>query len=182
MEGCRFNDPEYLALYHDGALDERTERAFTEHLLTCEFCAEALFNLERDLALIKMLEFKAVPAAHAMRKTVFRLLAEGIELIKTAAGWGGFTPFVLHPARGGSRKGYRYEKEGVRVDIESNAPERFTIEVSGVRGKRITLFRDKRVVEARARIREEKIFFHDLEKGRYALSIDGGMRVQFDVE
>ncbi len=182
MEGCRFNDPEYLALYHDGALDERTERAFTAHLLTCEVCAEALFNLERDLALMEMVEFRALPASHALRKTVFRLFSEGIELIKTAAGWGEFTPLVLRPARGGSEKGYRYEKEGVRVDIMSSAPDRFTMEVSGVCGKRLTLFRDKRVVEARTQIREDKIFFRDLEKGRYSMSIDGGMRIQFDVE
>ena len=182
MGACRFNDPEYLALYRDGALDENAERAFTEHLLTCRECAEALFNLERDLALMEMLEYKALPAAHALRKTVFRLISEGIELVKTAAGWGEFTPFVLRPARGGTGKVFRCEKEEIRVDIGSDAPDRFTIEISGVRGKRLTLFREKRVVEAHARIREERVFFHDLERGRYSLSIDGGAPVEFAVE
>jgi hypothetical protein len=182
MEGCRFNDPEYLALYHDGALDEKTEKVFTEHLLTCEECAEALFNLERDLALMEMLEYRKLPAAHSRRKTVFCLISEGIDLVKTAAGWGEFTPFVLHPARGGTRKVFRCEREGIRIDIGSDTPDRFTMEISGVRGKRLTLFRDKRVVEARTRIREERILFHDLERGRYSLSIDGGVPVEFVVE
>ncbi len=182
MEGCRFNDPEYLALYHDGALDEKAERAFTEHLLTCKECAETLFNLQRDLALMEMLEYRPLPAAISRRKTVFRLISEGIELIKAVAGWGEFTPFVLRPARGGTGKVYRCEKEGIRIDIGSDTPDRFTIEISGVRGKRLTLFRDKRVVEARTSIREERILFHDLESGHYSLSIDGGVPVQFIVE
>ena len=55
MKKCRFNDPDYISLYYDGALESEAEKRFSEHLLTCKVCGGALMALEKDLFLMRLI-------------------------------------------------------------------------------------------------------------------------------
>ena len=51
-----------------------------------------------------------------------------------------------------------------------------------ISGKSISIYRDKRLVEARAHITESKVVIQNLERGSYSLLTDNNGIVEFIVE
>lgn len=182
MKKCQFSDPQFISMYHDGAMDKETEKAFSEHLLTCQKCAGALMNLERDLFFMNTMKFKEVPADLKLRGAVFKLIADGIRLIKNLTGQNVFIPVQARAVRGAEKYLYRFNAEDIKVDIRSEGGDIFTAEISGISGKSISIYRDKRLIEARAHITESKVVIQNLERGSYSLLTDNNSIVEFIVE
>jgi hypothetical protein len=183
MKKCRFHDPHYLSQYYDGSLDVETEKAFAEHLLKCNECMKALLDLDRDLFIMNNVKHNKLPHKYASGKITFLLLPKGIELIKGFGHENGFQQFVPLPARGGGKgSAYRLERGDVSVDIMSEGKDRFNIEFNGVFGKKIRLFRNNRLIEARSNIRDRGVIVYNLEKGNYSLVINDQDSIKFTVE
>ncbi len=182
MKKCRFNDPYFISLYHDGALDKETEKMFSEHLITCQKCTGALMNLERDLFFMNTMKFSEVPAYLEKRGAVFKLIADGIRLIKNLTGQNVFVPVQALAVRGDEKYLYRFKTEDIKVDIRSEGGDIFTADISGISGMSISLYREERLVEARAHITESKLVIQNLERGSYSLLVDDNGIVEFIVE
>ena len=183
MKKCKFHDPYYLSGYYDGILDEETEKAFADHLLTCEQCSSALLNLEKDLFIMNTVKHKKIPERYMFGNTVFRLLAEGITMIRSIPKKDDFFRFEMLPVKGEDKGAvYRMEKGDMRVDVKSEGNDRFTLELEGVTGKKIQLFCNERLIEARSHVREKGILMFDLERGNYSLVFDDQDSVKFVVE
>jgi hypothetical protein len=177
MKPCRFRDPGTIASYFDGTMEKALEEEYSRHLLTCRDCAEDLLNLERDLFLMETVEFSRNPRRVTREGALFRLGKEGIELLKKLGAREGaaprFSPFVLVPVRGGDEKrnGYRWERGEVKVDVLPSGEARVRVDVSGVKGKSLFLYRGKRLIEARSNAADDYICIDDLQKGDYLLFI-----------
>jgi len=181
VKKCRFHNPDYLSLYYDGALDEAEEMEFSRHLLTCRECMDALLQLERDLFLMSTSSLKRVPRASGHSNVVFRFLKEGIELKENIRGEGGFVPQRLAHA-GEEEVSYVMERDELSVEIRNEGNALFGIEVKGVSGKKVRLFRGGRLLEARSHIGTSSAVFHNLIRGTYSIAVNGLDVVQFDVE
>ena len=183
MKPCRFRDPAAIASYFDGTMDKALEEEFSRHLLTCRACAEDLLNLERDLFLMETVEFSRNPRRVTRQSAIFRLGKDGIELLKKIGRGGTVSPFVLAPVRGGEGKerGYRWERGGVKVDVLPFDGDRVRLDVSGVKGKSLFLYRGKRLVEARSNASEDYICIDDLRKGDYLLFVKDAGSFEFTV-
>ncbi len=195
MKSCRFHDPNYLAMYYDGTLPKDLERIFSDHLLSCSECMEALLHLEGDLFSMRSMEFEPLPVRFAgmrdIRKgavdagaAVFQLMRGTMKLLKNVLGKPSFQPVSLAPVR---KKGvetlmYRLEKEEMTLELDADGEETFRLELSGVSGKTVTLARGDRIVQGFSGVREERVSIGNLERGEFKLSIDGKEFIRFDVE
>ena len=62
MKSCPFEENrEFLVMYHDGVMPEELSESYSEHLLTCKPCMQALLDLRNDLFSMKNVRFVAVP-------------------------------------------------------------------------------------------------------------------------
>ena len=183
MKPCRFRDPATIASYFDGTMEKAMEEEYSRHLLTCRACAEDLLNLERDLFLMETVEFSRNPRRVTRQGALFRLGKDGIELLKKFGQGGRFSPFVLEPVRGGTdkEKGYRWEQGGLQVDVLPFDKDKVRVDLSGVKGKSLFLYRGRRLIEARANVGEDSICIDDLRKGDYLLFIKGFGTFEFTV-
>lgn len=183
MKKCQFHEPHYISQYYDGTLDDKTEKAFSEHLLKCTQCMKALLDLDKDLFIMNNVKHNKLPHKYASGKITFQLMPNGIELIKGLGQVNGFQQFVPLPARGGGKgSAYRLEWGDVSVDIMSEGKDRFNIEFNGVSGKKIHLFRNNRLIEARSNIKDRGVIVYNLEKGNYSLVINDQDSIKFTVE
>jgi hypothetical protein len=63
MKSCPFEqNPDYVVMYHDGAMSREMEQRFSEHLTTCRSCMEALLNLQKDLFSMGIHRLHPVPS------------------------------------------------------------------------------------------------------------------------
>jgi len=196
MKSCRYNNPDYISMYYDGVLPEDLEREFSDHLLSCRECMEALLRLEGDLFKMQSMEFSPLPERFAgMREqkrdrvvsgpAIFRLIQGKIRLLRGGAPKPTFQPVYLTPVRREGEKVtsvYRLTKEGITLELDGDGEDTFRLELSGMAGKSVVLSRGNRVVESRSRIRDEKITIGKLERGRYTLSVDGKDFASFSVD
>lgn len=183
MRECQFHDPYYISSYYDGHLSEDDSRTFTDHLLTCKDCMDSLLNLERDLFLLKNVNLKEVPIKTKTERAVFRLLSEGIKLLKNLDGELAFHPVALLPVRGTKVSDvYKINKQGIEVEIRGEDENLFSMELSGVKGKKVSINRDNRLVESHSRIGEEKLTIYNLERGNYSLVVEDEDLLMFSVE
>lgn len=196
MKSCRYNNPDYIAMYYDGVLPEDLEREFSDHLLRCGECMEALLRLEEDLFKMQSMGFSPLPERFAgMRErqrerlvsgtAIFELVRGRIRLLRGGAKGPSFQPVYLTPVRGEGEKissVYRLTNEGMTLEIDGDGEDTFRLELQGIAGKSIVLSKGNRVVESRSRIRDDKIFLSKLEKGKYTLSVDGKVFVSFSVD
>jgi hypothetical protein len=188
MKPCKFRDPSTIASYFDGVMDEALEEEFSRHLLTCRACAEDLLNLERDLFLMDAVEFSRNPRRVTRQSALFRLGKDGIELLKKIGRGGRVSPMVLAPVRGGEgkQKGYRWEQGGVKVEVLPFDGDRVRLDVSGVKGRSLFLYRGKRLIEARSNAPDDYICIDDLRKGDYLLFVrdarSSGFTFEFTLE
>ena len=50
MKSCPFEESrELIVMYHDGGMPEELCKRYSEHLLTCKPCMQALLDLRNDL-------------------------------------------------------------------------------------------------------------------------------------
>lgn len=184
MKKCHYHDPVYISFYYDGALDEEAEKKFSEHLLTCKECMGSLLNLEKDIFFMNTMKFEEPPERDMSRKAVFRLAADGFKLLKNWPGKSNFAPFVMLPAKGDEQKSaqYRMEKNNFIMDIKSEGDDLFTIELSGVSGGKVSLYKGSRLIEARSNIKEASVILYNLEKGSYSLVVENQDSIEFVVE
>jgi hypothetical protein len=196
---CRFHNPEYLSLYHDGVLGDREEEEFSRHLLTCTECMEALMQLRRDLFLMETLpadfseatvqqKTQTVPGQAELRpaglfgiQALFRLAQGGLELLKNMSGEACFVSRRLEHA-GEDESCFVLSREGFEVEVRSEGPELFCIEVAGLQGEKLALYREDRLLEARSNIRGGSAVFHGLARGIYSLAVSGREMIRFQVD
>jgi hypothetical protein len=164
-------------------MDGETEKAFTEHLLKCSECMNTLLSLDKDLFIMDKVKHNKIPRRYAVGQTTFQLVSNGIELIKGFGQENGFQQFAPLPARGGVKgSAYRLKQGDVSVDIMSEGRDRFNITFNGVFGKKVRLFRNNRLIEARSNIRDRGVTVYNLEKGNYSLVINDQDSIKFIVE
>jgi len=188
VKKCQFDDPYYVALYYDGAMDEEMRDAFAAHLLVCKKCTGSLLNLERDLFLMEHIKEENAQAPSMWSRAVFRLGMEGLKVLK-GFGRGSGAPFTiapvaLSPVRGKREKGsfYRITRGKVCLEIAAADRNHFSIRIRGISGKSLSLFRGRRLVEARAGADRETAFFDVLERGQYTFVVEGQIPIEFTVE
>jgi hypothetical protein len=182
MKKCPFNDPDFITSYYDECLPEEEKEKFEEHLFTCKLCMDALYNLENDLFLMNSIKYKR-PDGYKFQKALFRLMSDGIELIKNVEGPFVFEPLVSVQVRGKTEsKGYRLQKGGTTIEVGSRSSGFFDVGVSGIEGRQIYLYRKDKLVEARSHVEGKHVTLHHLNKGSYRLSIDDKDLVEFIVE
>jgi Fe-S oxidoreductase len=186
MKKCRFNDPDYLSLYYDGALDGEAEKKFSEHIMTCKECSAALLALERDLFLMKSMKLEDVPEGLKYRRAVFRLAEEGLRIIKNLAGPVTFVPLelkaTLDSREEGEKKRYRLKTDSVVVDVFAGGGSMFSAEITGTAGKSLSLYLDGKKIEAHGHVAEPGVLIDGLGRGRYSLMVDERLILEFDVE
>jgi hypothetical protein len=186
MKKCRFNDPDYISLYYDGALDSEAEKRFSEHVLTCKECSGALVALEKDLFLMNSMKLMDVPERLRHRRAVFKLLKDGIQLIKNLTGPDLFIPLELKDTL--SQKGdkektiYRLKTDVMNVDIFGDKDGKFCAEITGAEGKSFYLYLDGKKIEAHGHVNEPSVLIDRLEKGKYSLVAGERLILEFDVE
>jgi hypothetical protein len=182
MKKCPFNNPDFITGYYDGCLSEEEMEKFKEHLLTCKQCMNTLFNLENDLFLMKSLKYTR-PAAKKLTRALFRLISDGIELIKNVDGPYVFEPLVPVRVRGKAEsKGYRLQKGETVIEVGSKGTGFFNVDVSGIEGNQVYLYMKDRLVEARSCVAEKQVTLYGLKKGSYRLSVDDEDLLEFTVE
>jgi len=195
VEKCRFHNPEFLSLYHDGALEESEQREFSRHLLTCRECMEALLQLDRDLFLMETASMEKVPKESldsqeslesdrslktAGSRVLFRLVGEGIELIRNLEGEGAFYPRRFAHA-GGEELSFEVKRGALELEIRNEGQESFSLEIKGLAGERVDLYCEGRLIESRSSIRRKSTAFLGLERGNYSVSIGGLEVIRFEV-
>lgn len=181
MKKCGLYDSDTISLYYDGKLLPDAQRAFSEHLLTCNECAQALLDLERDLFLMHNLKHERVPEKKAKKGFVFELIGDSIRLITGLYEGSSVKQLGLIPVRGeAGGKAYRIERKDISVEIWNDGDGLFSLEVSGIYGKSFSLYCGRRLVEAKANVQESKVIVYKLQKGSYSLRIDN--RIVFDFE
>ncbi|UCB46710.1 MAG: zf-HC2 domain-containing protein [Spirochaetota bacterium] len=182
MKRCPFNNPDFITSYYDGCLPEEEKERFEEHLFTCKMCMDALYNLENDLFLMRSMKYKH-PAEHKFQKALFRLISDGIELIKNVEGPFVFEPLV--PVRVRGKAGahcYKLQKDRIIIEVGSKSSEFFDVEVSGIEGRQVYLYSKDKLVEARSCVREKHVTLNNLNRGSYKLSVDDEDLVEFIVK
>ena len=185
MKKCRFNDPDYISLYYDGALESEAEKRFSEHILTCKVCAGALMALEKDLFLMNSMKLMDVPERLRHRRAVFKLLTEGIRIIKNLNGPDLFFPLELKDTLG--QKGdeektiYRLKTDTMNVDIFGDKGGKFCAEITGAVGKSFSFYLDGKKIEAHGHVTEPSVLIDGLEKGKYSLVAGERLILEFDV-
>ncbi len=175
MNGCRYNRPEIIAAYYDGVLPEEERTAFETHLYTCAECMDALFSLEHDTFLMQRMDsyYAAGPMGG---RAFFKMVKNGIRLVRNLAGTPGFEQVLPVPARGGREPVsgcYRLSRGEITVSIRGGEEDRFDIEISGIRGARTSLYCSGRLVEAHALSKRDTVCFYRLPKGAYRLAAAG---------
>ena len=182
MKSCPFNNPDFITSYYDGCLPEEEKEKFEEHLFTCKQCMDALFDLENDLFLMHSMKFKR-PTDQKLKKALFKLISDGIELIKNVEGPFCFEPLVPVRVRGKvGAKGYRLQEGQAVIEVGTRGGGFFDVEVSGIEGKQIRLYSKGRLIEARSCVDENQVVLYSLNKGSYKLSIDDEDLLEFTVE
>jgi hypothetical protein len=197
MKSCPFDENrEFLVMYHDGVLPEELCRSYSEHLLTCKPCMQALLDLRNDLFSMENARFVAVPgelgalaeedAAEKMtraRKAVFRFMRGVLRLVDNPPGPGGFTLQVV-PEFMGRRVGSVYQRESrdFLLSVLQEEEHRFSIVVQGLAGRSFTLVRDGMVIEGHAPVQEDLLVLGELGCGDYELRVDDEVIVLFRVD
>jgi hypothetical protein len=182
MKRCPFNNPDFITRYYDGCLSAEEKEKFQEHLLTCKQCMDTLFNLENDLFLMNSLKLER-PSERKFKKALFRLISNGIELVKNIEGPFSFEPLMPVRVRGEfASKGYRLQKGSAAIEIGSRGRKLFDMGVSGVEGKQISLYSKDRLVEAHSCEQDKRITLYNLRRGSYRLSVDDEDILEFTVE
>jgi hypothetical protein len=186
MKKCRFNDPDYISLYYDGALDSEAEKKFSRHILTCKECSGALLALEKDLFLMNSIKLADVPERLRHKRAVFKIIKEGIRIIKNLTGPETFVPLELKATldhRGeGEKKIYRLKTDSIIVDIYGEKDSKFCAEITGTEGKSISLYLSGKKIEAHGHVAEPGVLIDGLERGSYSLMVDEQLILEFDVE
>ena len=176
MNGCRYNRPDVIAAYYDGVLPDEERIAFETHLYTCFECMDALLSLEHDSFLMRRMNALGVDGP-VQRRAFFKLVKNGIRLVRNLAGAPGFEHVLPVPARGGrdTTSGcYRLSRGAFTVLVKGGEKDRFDLEVSGIRGSRASLYCSGRLVEARSLSKHDTVCFYRLETGAYLLAAEGG--------
>lgn len=201
MKGCRFHNPDFIAMYYDGALPKEVEKEFSDHLLTCDECMESLLNLENDLFSMHAVDFKPLPEhlrvkvveglrmvsekmradAHAGKAAVFKILGNKLNLISNVLDQRNFKLAQLSPVRGEERRAYKLARGGIIVLLSAEGENSIRLVVDGIRGKSISLKHNARIVEQHSDTVHDETVMSNLEKGSYLLTIDDEDFVQFIV-
>ncbi|MFW6139050.1 MAG: hypothetical protein ACOC7U_07750 [Spirochaetota bacterium] len=187
MSECKFNDPYYISMYYEGKLSGEDEKAFSRHLLRCRKCLEALLNLQNDLFTMFSV---AQPCEVSLQKTrvrkpIFKLLSDGIMLL-TGGGQYGLAPVPLLASRGKitrevcGHQVYKMKSNDIEIELSGAEGKLFNIEIRGASGD-ISLYREQRMVEARADVSPEGIKIYNLQGGVYTLFINEEKMLEFVV-
>ncbi len=186
MKKCRFNDPDYISLYYDRALENEAEKRFSEHILACKECAGALLALEKDLFLMNSMKLMDVPERLMHRRAVFKLLKDGIRIIKNLTGPDLFVPLELKGTLGhiGDEEKiiYRLKTDVMNVDIFGDKGGKFCAEITRAEGKSFFFYLDGKKIEAHGHVTEPSVLIDGLEKGKYSLVAGERVILEFDVE
>ena len=186
MKKCRFNDPDYLSLYYDGVLDSEAEKRLSEHILTCKVCAGTLLSLEKDLFLMNSMKLMDVPEGLRHKRAVFKLLKDGIRIIKNLSGPDLFIPLELKHTLGQNMNEekpiYRQKTDVMNVDIFGDKGGKFCTEITGVEGKSFSFYLEGKKIEAHGHVTQPSVLIDGLEKGKYSLMVGKRLILEFDVE
>jgi hypothetical protein len=197
MKSCPFEENrEFLVMYHDGVMPEELCESYSEHLLTCKPCMQALLDLRNDLFSMENARFVAVPgelgalaeedAAGKMasaRKAVFRFIRGVLHLVENPPESGAFTLQVV-PEFLGRRVGgvYQREAQDFLLSLLQEEEHRFGIVIQGLAGRSFTLVRDGRVIEGHTPVQEDHLVLGDLGCGDYELHVDDEVIILFRVD
>jgi len=171
MKNCPFYESNMIAGYFEGALDARTEEAFSEHLLSCSQCMETLLNLEKDMFLMESMKLRPLPKKLRSGFALFHMVHGKLNLVQNLTGENRFIVLPLAVVRGSEKSVYALEKSGVDLRIEGEGGHTFRIELDGVEGKSIVIRRNGRIIERHSAERKN-VSFRYLERGSFILYID----------
>ncbi len=182
MKKCPFHESNIIAGYFDGTLDAQTEEAFSEHLLGCSQCMDALLNLEKDMFLMKSMKLGPIPKKLRSGFALFHMVRGQLNLVQNLIGENRFRAIPLAVVRGRERSVHAFEKEGIGLQIEGEGNHTFRLELDGVEGKSILVRRNGRVVERHSAERKQKVAFRYLERGSFSLYINNQEFIHFFVQ
>jgi hypothetical protein len=175
MNRCRYNRPDIIAAYYDGVLPEEEITAFEAHLYTCAECMDALVSLEKDSFLMQRMRAHYMSAPPAEGRAFFKMVKNGIRLVRNLAETPGFEQMLPVPARGGresTSRGYTLVRGKITVSVRGGEGDRFDLEISGIRGKRTSLYCSGMLIEAHALSKRDTVCFYRLPKGAYRLAVE----------
>jgi hypothetical protein len=199
MKNCPFEgNPDFIVMYHDGAMPRELEKRFSDHLVTCRSCMEALLNLQNDLFSMQTSGFVPVPRDLAVlteepssgkgvsaRRALFRFIGGALHLVENPPVTGGFK---LHQMpeflgrEGATGNAYRWEGQGVAVYLQQQGEGRFTMVLQGLSGRSVTLLQNGRVIESHAHAQEDHLAMGDLTCGSFEIHVDDEIILLFLVE
>ncbi len=182
MKNCPFHESNIIAGYFDGTLDARTEEAFSEHLLGCSRCMDALLHLEKDIFLMESMKLQPLPKKLRSGFALFHMVRGQLNLVRNIAGENRFMALPLAQVRGRQKSVHAFEKSGVGLRIEGEGDHTFRIELDGVEGKSILVRRNGRIVERHSAERKRRVVFRYLERGSFSLYIDDREFIHFLVQ
>jgi len=183
MARCNFNKPDIISGYFEGTLSEKEKKLFSEHLLTCRECMESLQNLEREIFLMHTIPFTGIPEHKRGKKALFYLMEQGLKLLINLEGKNVFLPVRLLPVRGKEvYQAYSLKSGDIYLNIVGREGKKFDLEIGGVKGKELILYKGDRIVEAHHSSSEEKVNISDLRAGEYSLRINRTEVVSFNIE
>ena len=197
MKSCPFEESrELIVMYHDGVMPEELCKRYSEHLLTCKPCMQALLDLRNDLFSMENARFVAVPGelgelaeegaagkAAPARKAVFSFIRGVLRLVENPPEPGAFTQQAV-PEFLGRRVGGMYQREArdFVLSLLQEEEYRFSIVIQGLVGRSFTLVRDGSVIEGHAPVQEDHLVLGDLGRGDYELRVDDEAIVLFRVD
>jgi hypothetical protein len=199
MKNCPFKgNPNFIVMYHDGVMPAELEKRFSDHLVTCRPCMEALLSLKNDLFSMRTSGFVPVPQDLAVpveecaggrgissRRALFRFIRGALRLVESPPGPGGFKlhemPEFLEK-QGVTGKAYRWGEGGVVVYLQQEGENRFNVVVQGLAGRSVTLLQNGRVFESHARVQEDNLAMGGLTCGSFEIAVDDEIILLFHVE
>jgi hypothetical protein len=206
MKSCPFDsNPEYISMFHDGAMPQDMEQRFSDHLVTCSTCSEALLNLQNDLFKLRITDFEPVPAGLAPEarqdadreaavdvagtKPLFRFIKGVMTLVEGLSVEGEFSLQEIPVVRGEARtvrsvyhRMPKPQEQPVGMYLISSEENRFSLELRGIRSHIVALTRNRRVIEQRIDHETDRMTIEGLERGDYTLMIDDEVFSVFRVD
>jgi hypothetical protein len=182
MKNCQFYDANIIAGYFDGTLDDETEAAFSEHLLGCSRCLEALLDLEKDMFLMESMKMGPVPKRHRSGFALFHMVRGRLDIVQNLVGEHRFRELPLTAVRGREHRAHAFERDGISVQVEGEGDHTFRIELDGVAGKNIEVRRNGKIVERHSAEQKQRAIFRYLERGSFALFINNQEFIHFFVQ
>jgi len=182
MPSCKYNNPDFISRYYDNVLSQEERKAFERHLLICDECMTSLLNLQRDLFLIK---HNPLPSIEENIASFLFVIRDGVlSLIKSSDSGHRFIPVSSSPIRGENRlSSFEFKKEGITVTILPFSDNSVSLHVEGVMGKTVTLWKEKKLIQAHNKIRDDMIVIDDIPAGKYIIKIEQpGTQRSFSVE